>query len=219
MNSGVDIRPSVLSQFDHKEMTRYFMRQQIQMETYFINAAKLMNRDVLIVTDRGTMDSMAYLASKEDFQKVCKEEQWTLDYLTNERYDMVCHMVTAADGALDFYSSESNALRYETAEQAIALDKKIQNVWLNQESLCIFDNNVKSFDEKLQNVFVAIGRLTGHNPALKMLKKYLLPKDFDISQIPKHIEMKSYRDAIRYLVNDTPKECSIYVKEKVNEDG
>ena len=34
-------------------------------------------------------------------------------------------MVTAADGALKFYTTENNEARYETVEQAIELDKRL----------------------------------------------------------------------------------------------
>jgi len=49
-------------------------------------------------------------------------------------------MVTAADGAIEFYSDESNAARYETAEEAVILDKKLINSWVGHPHFKIIDN-------------------------------------------------------------------------------
>ena len=37
-------------------------------------------------------------------------------------YDVVLHLVTAADGAKDFYVLDNNEARYEAAERAIEVD-------------------------------------------------------------------------------------------------
>jgi len=39
-------------------------------------------------------------------------------------------MVTAANGAQKFYSDANNEARYETVEEAQALDKKLINSWV-----------------------------------------------------------------------------------------
>ena len=44
-------------------------------------------------------------------------------------YDMVLHLVSAADGAEKFYTTENNAARIETPEEARALDKKMLGCW------------------------------------------------------------------------------------------
>ena len=44
--------------------------------------------------------------------------------LRDKRYDGVFHLVTAADGAKDFYTLENNKVRRETLAEAIELDKK-----------------------------------------------------------------------------------------------
>jgi hypothetical protein len=46
--------------------------------------------------------------------------------LRDYRYEAVVHMVTAADGAKDFYSDETNEARYESSEEAIAKDNKLR---------------------------------------------------------------------------------------------
>jgi hypothetical protein len=49
-------------------------------------------------------------------------------------------MVTAADGAAKFYSSENNEARYETTEEAIKLDKRLINAWIGHPHFTIIEN-------------------------------------------------------------------------------
>lgn len=86
--------------------------------------------------DRGTMDNFAYLA---------EGKEWVLDYLgmsvgelRDERYDMVIHMTTAADGAEDFYTLGNNHARSESPELAIELDRKIQAQWQGHHNFQYF---------------------------------------------------------------------------------
>lgn len=46
---------------------------------------------------------------------------WNLFQLRDKRYDAIVHMITAADGATDFFN-KSNEARYESIEQAIIVD-------------------------------------------------------------------------------------------------
>lgn len=50
--------------------------------------------------------------------------------LRDERYDIVVHLVTAALGAEEFYSSESNSARSEGFDLARHLDQLCQNAWI-----------------------------------------------------------------------------------------
>jgi len=55
-------------------------------------------------------------------------------------------MVTAADGADKFFSNSSNQARYETAKEAVELDKRLINAWVGHPHFSIIQNNTeKSF--------------------------------------------------------------------------
>ena len=58
-------------------------------------------------------------------------------------------MVTAADGAADFYTDENTEARYESKEEAIALDKKLVNAWVGHPHFSIIDNKESGFQRKL----------------------------------------------------------------------
>ena len=84
----------------------------------------------LVILDRTVLDSAAYLPEK-DFREVLAHHN--LDYeqlLSGERYDAIGHMVTAADGAEEHYTTENNDARTETPEQARELDKKTQQAYV-----------------------------------------------------------------------------------------
>lgn len=57
--------------------------------------------------------------SKEIWQVLCDDMGYNQVTLRDNRYDAVMHMVTAADGAAQFYDSLTNQARYETVEEAI----------------------------------------------------------------------------------------------------
>jgi hypothetical protein len=58
------------------------------------------------------------------------ETGWSTIQLRDRRYDAVIHLVTCADGAEEFYTSENNAARYEGIKDAIELDRKLINAWV-----------------------------------------------------------------------------------------
>jgi hypothetical protein len=54
-------------------------------------------------------------------------------------------MVTSAEGAEEFYTSQNNEARYETVPMAKELDKKLINAWVGHPHFSIIDNKVSGF--------------------------------------------------------------------------
>lgn len=50
--------------------------------------------------------------------------------LRDQRYDYVVHLVTAANGAEEFYTTANNNARSEGVELAIKLDSLCSNAWI-----------------------------------------------------------------------------------------
>ena len=67
--------------------------------------------------------------------------------LFTRRYEAVAHLVTAADGAPQYYSNASGH-RLESIEQALAIDKLTQQAWLGHPKLRILRNEV-DFNNKV----------------------------------------------------------------------
>jgi len=90
------------------------MQTQINLEDTFEKLAINEGKKSVLLCDRGLMDGSAYVSS-DQWQAVLDEMGWNPIHLRDKRYDAVIHMVTAADGAQDFYN-KSNEARYENVE-------------------------------------------------------------------------------------------------------
>ncbi len=145
------------------EGERAILTTQLALEDQFAKLAEVCTKPVLIVCDRGTMDISAYM----------KPEEW--DTITGmagtspselrERYDAVLHLVSAADGAEQYYTTATNATRYEQANEeglriARELDKKVIRAWTGHPHLRVI-NNHDDFDTKLNRVLKEISTVVG----------------------------------------------------------
>ena len=86
------------------------MKYQLQMEDTFLELAHTAPHPVLIISDRGTMDISNYI-ERTMWQALLDELGLSEIKLRDARYDAVIHMVTAAQGAEEFYTLENNASR------------------------------------------------------------------------------------------------------------
>ena len=121
VNAGVTIIPSEFTETSHTVFTKGICQLQMDVEKFFDNEAKTQKKDVIIITDRGVMDNFAY-CSPAVRSRVFKETGWNDNFVCMERYDLVIHLVTAAQGASEFYSLENNEARTETPELAKFFD-------------------------------------------------------------------------------------------------
>ena len=148
------------------------LKLQMEKEKIFEQAGATMKAEkLLIVCDRGTLDNKAYMSDK-DFQDV-------LQYLgTNEielrdNYDAVFHLVTAANGAEEFYTTANNSARTETVEQARELDDKLIAAWTGHPHLRVI-NNTCSFEDKMKKLILEITSFLGEPEPYEIERKYLI---------------------------------------------
>jgi len=137
---------------------RVIVERGICKEETVRRVAKCYDKHVVIFYDRGLLDSRAYM-SEESFIKILKE--YNLSVLSaRDNYDAVFHLVTAAIGAEEFYTTENNKARLETAEEAKVKDKKTMDAWIGHSHMRVIDNST-DFDEKIsrliKEVFVTMG--------------------------------------------------------------
>ena len=148
------------------------VKLQMEKENIFLQAARSMKEEkILIVCDRGVMDNRAYM-TEEEWEKVLG----TLGLDENELrdgYDGVFHLVTAANGAEEAYTLANNAARYETAEQAVALDKALVAAWTGHAHLRIIDNR-SDFRSKLTYLLSEINSFLGEPDPFEIERKYLI---------------------------------------------
>lgn len=148
------------------------LRLQLEKETVFETAAQTMEADkVLIVCDRGTIDNKAYMSDEEFAAALCSVGSNEVEL--RDRYDAVFHLVTAAKGAEEFYTTANNAARTETVEQAAAMDDKLIAAWTGHPHLRVIDNTV-TFDEKMKVLVAEIASFLGEPEPYEIERKYLI---------------------------------------------
>jgi hypothetical protein len=125
------------------------VRLQLAVEDSFLAVALAEQRDAVILHDRGVLDPHAYVRP-EDWEAVLAHGGWSEGDLL-KRYDLVLHLVTAADGAERFYTSSNNAARTETPAEARMLDARVMEVWRKHPRVAVFGNDT-DFAGKLESV-------------------------------------------------------------------
>lgn len=148
------------------------MRLQLEKERVFEQAAAGMKEDkILIVCDRGAIDNRAYMNDLEFAQVL--DALRTDEIQLRDNYDAVFHLVTAAKGAVQFYTTANNQARTESPEQAIALDEKLIAAWTGHPHLRVLDNST-GFEDKLKRLIAEIRSFLGEPEPLEIERKFLI---------------------------------------------
>lgn len=169
MNDG--IKP-----FGEGNLSKYTFQEvlfdaQVEKERIRKISARLCSNDkVAIIYDRGLLDGKAYLP-KLDFEEILEKRCMTESKILS-RYDLVLHMTSTAVGKRECYTLDNNSARFETAEEAVAADKRTLECWKNHPNLIVFANDC-SFNEKIERVKNAIRRFIGEEEVIKK-ERYLV---------------------------------------------
>jgi len=164
---------------------------QLALEDKFQRMAQECEQPCLIVCDRGAMDISAYVSSKT-WNELTRAVDTSTPEL-RERYDAVLHLVSAADGAEQYYTTANNAQRYEQMDEeglriARSLDKKVIRAWTGHPHLRVI-NNHDDFDAKMNRVVKEISNVLGLPQPIVEERKYIveltgpLPEDGILSEI------------------------------------
>ena len=129
MKGGCFIQTHKMTLMDQVRFQVLIMKLQMCLEDNFLENALESDSPTVILCDRGVMDGQAY-TTNQVWQALLDETHWSTIQLRDRRYEAVIHMVTAADGAAKFYSDANNEARYESVEEAIALDRKLINSYV-----------------------------------------------------------------------------------------
>jgi nicotinamide riboside kinase len=202
-SSGVTIIPTEFSNESHRVFTTGICQMQIDLETYFEKISENQKKKVLIMCDRGVCDNFAF-CSEENKELIMQETGWTKNFLLNERYDMVVHLVTTAIGAEEFYTLENNSARSESREQSAILDRRLIKEYQGHPNFVIIDNRPGGFPKKIDRMLNAITNLTGAKTPHKYIKKYLLGKNFSVKSFPGDLKIEKYTEEHNFLVTSKP---------------
>jgi len=125
------------------------MKAQMAAEDAFRSIAIASNQPTVIVSDRGLMDSRAFV-SGEQWAKLLDMAGWD-DEALRGRYDSVLHMVTTAIGAEECYTQANNKARRESVDEARQQDMLIRGCWLGHPGFRMVANR-HDFDVKVRSV-------------------------------------------------------------------
>ncbi|XP_076161717.1 TRPL translocation defect 14 isoform X5 [Ptiloglossa arizonensis] len=182
------------------------LRTMIQIENTFFQLGESSSRNCLIICDRGAMDASAFI-SKDKWELMMASNGWNNVELRDNRYNQIIHMVSAANGAEDFYSTEDHACRSESVEVARELDYKAAAAWVGHPYFDVIDNS-QDFESKLcrmiecvcQKLDIDTGdRLRASSRKVKFLIKGPLPAD---SEFP---PFQDFDVVHNYLQSNNPK--------------
>lgn len=184
------------------------LEMQLAFEDKFMQMARQCEEPTVIVCDRGTMDISAYMAP-EMWEEITAAVG-TSSVELRQRYDAVLHLVSAADGAEQFYTTANNAQRYEQMNEeglriARELDKKVIKAWTGHPHLRVI-NNHEDFDKKLNRVLKEISHVLGIPQRIEEERKYIVEV---VGEIPDCIESEITQT---YLVADP--DCEIRLRRR-----
>ena len=163
-------------ELDTEQFQSLLVERTIHKEKTTRKAAKYLKRDTVILYDRGLLDNKAYMPH-ETFLKILSKNRLSETY-ARDRYNAVFHLVTAADGAENFYTLSNNEARKESPEQARALDKKTLNAWVGHSHLRIIDNST-GFDKKMEKLLSEVFSAMGLPIPIETERKFLIIKPLE----------------------------------------
>ena len=184
------------------------LRTQLALEDSFMHLAETCTKPTFVVCDRGTLDISAYI-DKAMWEELCEKCGTSTNEL-RKRYDAVLHLVSAADGAEQYYTTATNSTRYEQANEeglrlARDLDKKVNRAWTGHPHLRVIDNH-NNFDTKLNHVLKAISNVLGIPQPVEDERTYLVEVT---GELPECVESEITQT---YLVADP--DCEIRLRRR-----
>ncbi|MBQ7670617.1 MAG: AAA family ATPase [Clostridia bacterium] len=176
------------------EFQRIRLKLQVEKEAAYFRAAKAMSAErVLIVFDRGALDTRCYTTA-EQFASFA-HELGESEVLLRDRYGAVFHMETAAKGARESYVTGEGTVRYDTAEECVDYDARLVSAWCGHPHLRMIGCE-ENYADKASHLVREIASFLGdpvpyeierkfliEYPDLDFLKNYPFCKKVEIEQV------------------------------------
>lgn len=154
------------------EFQKIRMNLQFKKELEIEEKIKKCNDDkVLVLYDRGLMDSKAYTLGNT-FEDILQELNLNI-IEARDRYDAVFHLLSVSKDKEEFYTLENNNARIETIEEARKLDDKIITSWIGHPHFRIIKSH-DLFIDKIKELINEINNLLDETNSLEIERKYLI---------------------------------------------
>ena len=136
------------------------LNMQLCVEAQLCDVARSCGRPAVVLCDRGAMDGRAF-CSDDTWGRITRACGRSTEELRDAQYDLVVHLVTAAQGAEDCYTTENNEARTESPADARAQDERLLEVWFGHPNRSIIHNTSSIFADKVSRTCDAILHLVG----------------------------------------------------------
>ncbi|XP_014245404.1 TRPL translocation defect protein 14 isoform X2 [Cimex lectularius] len=199
------IKFSDLTEEEAFKFQENLLKTMIQIENTFFELAETCPRNCLIICDRGAMDASAFI-SKEKWEKLLAANNWNSVELRDNRYNQIIHMVTAANGAEDFYTTEDHACRSEGVELAKELDYNAASAWIGHPYFDVIDNSTE-FEKKIRRMIASICQKMGIDTGDRLLTNARKRKFLVKGPLPDDSVFPPFQDfdvVHNYLTNSHP---------------
>jgi CYTH domain-containing protein len=220
MKGGCFIQTSSMSFAQAVKFQISLMQMQMHLEDVFIDIGINSGQPCVVLMDRGVMDGSAYTSPKI-WKAILNETGWTTIQLRDRRYDAVIHLVTAADGAEEFYG-KNNEARYESIEQAKQVDSKLINAWTGHPHFKIIDNRHEGgFKAKIQALLKIVIKHIGLPDTAFVQMKFLLMQDGEgrfIINEPSGLKRETFEVEEVFLITRGEEEIESKIRSRGKED-
>lgn len=123
---------------------------------------------VFLQVDCVTTSLSIVVVSKEKWERMLKTNTWNPVELRDNRYNHILHMVSAANGAEAFYSTEDHACRSEGVDLARELDYKSAAAWIGHPYFDVIDNST-DFENKVNRMIECVCQKLGIDTGDRLL--------------------------------------------------
>lgn len=181
----------------NERFQRAILKMEVTQNKLYDALENVIDKNIVVLHDRGYLDGNAYIDS-ETFTRLLKEfglsRASAMDY-----YDGVFHLVTAANGAREFYTLENNKARTETPEQAIEIDNKLLECWNGHQHLRVIGNET-DFVRKIDRLKMEVFALMGIPIQNEIEHKFLIEMP-DLKKLNEKYKLNKINILQTYLVN------------------
>ncbi|KAM7343955.1 TRPL translocation defect 14 isoform 2-T2 [Cochliomyia hominivorax] len=199
------VKFSDLTEKEAYKFQENLIRTMIQIENTYFELGESSTRNCLIICDRGVMDASAYI-SKEKWEKMMAANNWNPIEMRDNRYNQILHLVSAANGAEEFYSTEEHACRSEGVGLARELDYKSAAAWVGHPYFDVIDNST-NFETKMNRMIESVCQKLGIDIGDRLLATSRKLK-FLVASLPPDSEFPPFQDfevEHHYLQSSGPK--------------
>ena len=214
------VKFSILNEEATFKFQENLLLTMLQLEKTFFDLSESCDQNCLVICDRGAMDPSVYI-EPEKWAQILSKNKLDENELRDERYNQIVHLVSAADGAPQFYSIEDHDSRSEDLEKAVELERKASQAWVGHPYIDVIDNST-DFETKMSRlvnvVCERVGLEIGDRLDLNSKKRKFLIKPPPIKDLDKYVKYKEF-DVIHYYLVEPMENYQVRLRKRGQQNG